>query len=191
MILVYEYMSYGSLDTYLSSSDLSWNQRLRICIGAARGLNYIHDPSGNPHRVVHGDIKSANVLLDQNWNAKFVADFGPSTIGTPGYCDPLYMETYSLTKEYDVYSFGVVLFEVLSGRLCGEYSKGMLKEIRVPFWKKCYEENKLEEIIFNSIRQQISPDCLERLSGIAYQCLNRCRENRPSMAEVVRELVVS
>lgn len=204
VILVYENMSYGSLDEHLSSSDLSWIQRLRICIGAARGLNYLHDPSSTQQPIIHCDIKSANVLLDQNWNAK-VTDFGlskigpansnqqhslliTSALGTPGYCDPLFLETYQLTKESDVYSFGVVLFEVLCGRLC--VSNGQIR-FYVPFWIKCYEENKLQEIISNSILEQISPDCLERFSGIAYQCLSRLRENRPSMAEVVRELEVA
>ncbi|KAJ0802444.1 putative protein kinase RLK-Pelle-CrRLK1L-1 family [Helianthus annuus] len=129
MILVYEYASRGSLDRYLSDvSTLTWIQRLRICVGAARGLR---DPMWTQQRVLHRDIKSANILLDEKWIVK-VSDFGLSKIspanqaytylvsnvvGTPGYCNPLYWELGFLSKEYDVYSFGVVLFEILCGRL--------------------------------------------------------------------------
>ncbi|CAI9293519.1 unnamed protein product [Lactuca saligna] len=98
-ILVYEYASRRSLDSYLNKDDLIWIQRLNICIGAARGLAYLHNPFGTQQRVLHRDIKSSNILLDENWNAK-ISDLG------------------LLTKESDVYSFGVVLFEVLCGRLC-------------------------------------------------------------------------
>nr|GEY54035.1 protein kinase-like domain, phloem protein 2-like protein [Tanacetum cinerariifolium] len=127
MILIYEYASGGSLDHLLSSADLTWAQRLRICIDAAKGLSFLHDPNGTQQRVLHCDIKSANILLDENMTAK-VSDFGLSkmgpanqqysllitgALGTPGYCDPVFLETYSLTKESDVYSFGVVLLEIL------------------------------------------------------------------------------
>nr|XP_043630404.1 putative receptor-like protein kinase At5g39000 [Erigeron canadensis] len=137
MILGYEYASRGSLDSYLPDPRLTWTQRLKICVGAARGLNYLHDPRGAQQRLLHRDIKSANFLLDENWIVK-VSDFGLSkaapanqaqtvvvsnALGTHGYCDPLYMEEGFLSKESDVYSFGVVLFEVLCGRLCFECTK--------------------------------------------------------------------
>lgn len=140
-IIVYEYLSNKSLDLNLGNTNLTWNQRLHICIGAARGIQYLHDPSDIVlhHRVIHRDIKSANILLDHNWKAK-VSDFGLSkfgpanqqftflfsnVVGTFRYCDPLYMQCGYLTKESDVYSFGVVLFEVLCGRLCVEkYNDG-------------------------------------------------------------------
>nr|XP_043615731.1 probable receptor-like protein kinase At2g39360 [Erigeron canadensis] len=79
-ILVYEHAKYGSLDKYLSNPELSWIQRLKISLGAARGFNYLHDEVGPQHRVLHRDIKSANILLDENWEAK-VSDFGLSKIG--------------------------------------------------------------------------------------------------------------
>ncbi|GJZ34992.1 kinase-like domain, phloem protein 2-like protein [Tanacetum coccineum] len=134
MILIYDYASRGSLGRYLNSADLTWTQRLRICLDAAKGLSFLHDPHGTQQRVLHCDIKSANILLDKNMAAK-VSDFGLSkmgpadqqysllitgALGTPGYCDPVFLETYSLTKESDVYSFGVVLLEILSGKLCVE-----------------------------------------------------------------------
>ncbi|KAL4577206.1 hypothetical protein LXL04_013311 [Taraxacum kok-saghyz] len=79
-ILVYEYVSKRSLDMYLNNTDLSWTERLKICIGAARGLAYLHNPSGTQQRVLHRDIKSSNILLDENWNAK-ISDLGLSKFG--------------------------------------------------------------------------------------------------------------
>ncbi|GJT14468.1 kinase-like domain, phloem protein 2-like protein [Tanacetum coccineum] len=201
MILIYQYASQGSLDRILNDANLTWTQRLKICLGAAKGLGFLHDPNGSQQRVIHRDIKSANILLDEILNAK-VSDFGlsrispanqkytflvTSPVGTPGYCDPLYMDAYQLTKESDVYSFGVVLFEVLCGRVCYEYSNGNLK-VFVHFWKKCYEQNKLDEIIFPDIRHQLDPSSFKTFVDIAYQCLQKTREQRPTMSVVVEKL---
>lgn len=127
-ILVYEYAANGSLDRHLSSTTLTWLQRLKICLDVAMGLAYLHDHKGTQRRVLHRDIKSANILLYDNWKAK-LSDLGLSKLGpanqrhtvlfthvagTPGYCDPQYMQMYALTKESDIYSFGVVLFELLN-----------------------------------------------------------------------------
>ncbi|GJT10081.1 kinase-like domain, phloem protein 2-like protein [Tanacetum coccineum] len=109
---------------------------------------------------------------------------------TPGYCDPLYMETYSLTKESDVYSFGVVLFEVMCGRLCVENSNGRLN-VYVPSWRKSYEENKLNEIILQDLIQQMNPSSLKTFSDIAFRCLRKAREERPTMSRVVEELEIA
>lgn len=200
-ILVYEYVSNGSLDNYLTSNTLTWAQRLKISIGAARGLEYLHNPLGTQQRVLHRDVKSANVLLDQFWEAK-IADFGLSKIGpanqeftflvsnavgTFGYCDPLYMETNILTKESDVYSFGVVLFEVLCGRMCmgkpGDKHRLLTKLVQIS-----YDQGTLDDIIFHGLREQMEPNSLRTFSSIAYRCLRREREERPAMAEVLEEL---
>ncbi|PWA89349.1 protein kinase-like domain-containing protein [Artemisia annua] len=118
MILVYEYYaSGGSLEEHLSSPDLSWNQRLRICIGAARGLQQRHYPGdGILQRVFHGEINSGAILLDRNWNAKVANFYKSGPVGTPGFVDRPSMNTYHLTKGSFVYEFGAVLFEVLCGR---------------------------------------------------------------------------
>nr|XP_043630405.1 probable serine/threonine-protein kinase PBL23 [Erigeron canadensis] len=182
MILVYEYASRGSLDRYLSDISLTWIQRLKICVGAARGLSFLHDPVETQQRLIHRDIKSANILLDENWTAK-ISDFGLSkvgpanqaqtylisnAVGTHGYCDPLYWETGFLSKESDVYSFGVVLFEILCGRLCFEYHNGELSNILVPKWRRCYDEKSLEEIILEGLKEQMEPGSLSSFSAIAY-----------------------
>ncbi|CAH1438627.1 unnamed protein product [Lactuca virosa] len=204
-IIVYEHEGRGSLDKYLATDHLTWVQRLLICLGAARGLNYLHTGVGEGHRVLHRDIKSSNVLLDENWEAK-ISDFGLSKIGptnqeftflvtnaagTFGYVDPLYVSTGVLTKESDVYSFGVILFEVLCGRLAmiGKYDDerrflSHLAQLR-------YEEGKLDEIIFPGILKQIKPDSLRVFSRIANQCLKIDRKQRPTMAMVIEQLQTS
>ncbi|PWA72196.1 Phloem protein 2-like protein [Artemisia annua] len=204
MILIYEYASRGSLDRILNNPTLTWTQRLKICLDAAKGLSFLHDPNGSQQRVIHCDIKSANILLDENLNAK-VSDFGLSKIspanqkitflvtnpvGTPGYCDPLYMDDYQLTKESDVYSFGVVLFEVLCGRVCYEHSDGNFM-VLVHIWKRCYEQKKLDEIIFPDLKHQQDPSSVETFVDIAYQCLQKTREQRPTMSVVVEKLKVA
>ncbi|XP_071739326.1 receptor like protein kinase S.2-like [Rutidosis leptorrhynchoides] len=141
MILVYEFLINGSLDDYLAIAErkikLNWCQRLRICLDIAEGLKYIHTNMEGKPRIIHRDIKSANILLDKNWNAK-IADFGLSkfhpkdqqastiltkhAVGTEVYLDPEYMTTGRYKKESDVYSFGVVMFEILSGRLAYDWT---------------------------------------------------------------------
>lgn len=107
--------------------------------------------------------------------------------GTPGYCDPLYVETGYLTKESDVYSFGVVLFEVLCGRLCyAHYDDG--RRFLSKLAQSCYEENKMRTIVLDCLQDQISPDCLDKFSKIAYQCLQRNHYQRPLVAEIIQEL---
>ncbi|KAL7617475.1 hypothetical protein Lser_V15G03167 [Lactuca serriola] len=138
-IIVYENASRGSLDRYLSDNGLSWIKRLEICIDIASGLDILHGGGVTQEVVIHRDIKSSNILLDDDWKAK-ITDFGLSMIspinkdidfvieniayGTLGYCDPLYIEIGFLTNESDIYTFGVVLFEILCGRLVHEYKNG-------------------------------------------------------------------
>ncbi|XP_076881949.1 receptor-like protein kinase ANXUR2 [Bidens hawaiensis] len=154
-------------------------------------------------RLIHCDVKGGNILLDDHWNAK-VADFGFSILGptneqqstiitlaagTQGYIDPLYRMTNTLTKESDVYSFGVVLVEVFCGALCYAYSNGFVRYNLVPTWKECYEQKKLNDIIFNHPTiQPLEQSALKIFSDIAYRCLKESREDRPKMADVVTKL---
>ncbi|KAL7616672.1 hypothetical protein Lser_V15G03318 [Lactuca serriola] len=206
MILVYEYARHGSLDTYLCDTlmavRLSWLQLLKICIDVASALDYLHNHIAEKHRIIHRDIKSANILLVENWNAK-LADFGLSRIGlanqqntfvisnpagTHGYCDPQYEKTGFLTKESDVFSFGVVLFEVLCGRLACVSSYHDERRFLHHLARTCYKNGQLENIIDKRISKDIKPQALFKYSAIAYQCLQETREDRPTISEVVLQL---
>ncbi|KAK1414180.1 hypothetical protein QVD17_29921 [Tagetes erecta] len=201
MILVYEYMSHGTLEDHLHCSriSLSWMQRLTICIGAARGLDYLHTGTGIKHGVVHRDVKSSNILLHDDWAAK-ISDFGLSKIcpknqqtthvntnvkGTFGYLDPDYFYTGKLTRKSDVYAFGVVLFEVLCGK------RAVDRRIDEEQWglavwaQKSIKEGRLKEIVDDNIRGVISPKCLKVFAEIAKRCLHKQPKQRPTMAEVV------
>ncbi|KAI3511139.1 hypothetical protein L1887_18283 [Cichorium endivia] len=206
MILIYEYANHGSLDTYLRDTAMSggpsWPQLLKICIGVASALDYLHNHVAEKHRIIHRDIKSANILLDENWNAK-LSDFGLSRIGlanqqntfvitnlagTHGYCDPQYEKTGFLTKESDVYSFGVVLFEVLCGRLACDFSYSDERRFLHHLARTSYKNGDLDKIINHGIKKDIKPNTLITFSAIAYQCLQKTREKRPTIAEVVSQL---
>ncbi|KAL7601274.1 hypothetical protein Lser_V15G22756 [Lactuca serriola] len=200
-ILVYEYASRRSLDSYLNTDDLTWNQRLQICVGAARGLAYLHNPGRTQQRVLHRDIKSSNILLDESWNAKIsdlgLSKFAPANqqhtflvtnvVGTLGYCDPLYIETGLLTKESDVYSFGVVLFEVLCGRLSISNKNGIHQSL-TELVRHYYPQNKISDLIYSNIKDGMNPRSLDAFITIAYMCLKRDLEERPLMADVLRIL---
>ncbi|CAI9269276.1 unnamed protein product [Lactuca saligna] len=206
MILVYEYASNGSLDTYLRDTSISvrpsWTQLLKICIDVASALDYLHNHVAEKHRIIHRDIKAANVLLDENWNAK-LADFGLSRIGlanqpntfvitnlagTYGYCDPQYEKTGFLTKESDVYSFGVVLFEVLCGRLACDFSYNDERRFLHHLVRASYKSGDIDKIIDPKIRKDIKPSTLLKFSAISSQCLEKTREKRPAIAEVAFQL---
>ncbi|KAF5776749.1 putative protein kinase RLK-Pelle-CrRLK1L-1 family [Helianthus annuus] len=201
MILVYEYMSHGTLEDHLHKrqTPLSWVQRLKICIGAARGLEYLHTGTGIKHGVVHRDVKSSNILLDDSWEAK-ISDFGLSKIcpknrqttyvntgvkGTFGYLDPDYFYTGKLTRKSDVYAFGVVLFEVLCGKRAVD-SRIHEEHWGLAVWaQESIKEGRLKQIVDTSIRGSVSPKCLKEFAQLAKQCLHKDPKQRPTMAKVV------
>ncbi|KAM7462747.1 hypothetical protein LguiA_030868 [Lonicera macranthoides] len=211
MILIYEYMVRGTLAEHLYTTGkdgrtftptLSWVQRLKICIGAAHGLDYLHTGTGIKHRVIHRDVKSSNILLDENWAAK-ISDFGLSKIGptshscsqvstkvkgTFGYLDPEYFLTHRLTRKSDVYAFGVVLFEVLCGRRALDVRLDVEQRGLAGWAQHCIKEGTLDRIIDPFLRGEISSNSLSTFVQIADQCLHIFSKKRPSVAEVVASL---
>ncbi|XP_076953405.1 putative serine/threonine-protein kinase PBL28 [Bidens hawaiensis] len=199
-ILVYKYESNASLDKHINNKDLSWNQRLRICLDVARGLNYLHYGVGCCEQILHRDVKSANILVDENWKAK-ISDFGLAKVsptnmkssyvisdvcGTRGYIAPEYCINGYLTPKCDVYSFGIVLWEVLCGRLAHvEYNdEPLVLSILVG---RHYISNTLCSIIPSYIHNHINTASLLIFSNIAYQCLKNVEE-RPTMRQVEEQL---
>ncbi|PWA55161.1 serine-threonine/tyrosine-protein kinase catalytic domain-containing protein [Artemisia annua] len=202
--IVYQYAERGSLDQYIrrtrktNSTTLTWLQRLQICVDAARGLDHLHNYVGGHRTIIHRDIKSSNILIDENWVAK-ISDLGLSKLsvtslvatygcGTPGYIEPEYNSTGVVTKKSDVYSFGVVLFEVLCGRLCLIESEDGFRLSSISA-KYHYKKNSLDKIMDDSLREHIGSYSMTKFAAIAYRCLHDDREQRPAMDVVVKELV--
>lgn len=202
LILVYEYMENGSLNSHLYGRDfvpLSWKQRLGICIGAAKGLCYLH--TGAKQSIIHRDVKTANILLDGNLVPK-VADFGISkkgplldkshvttnVKGSFGYVDPEYFRTKFLTKKSDVYSFGVLLIEVICGKPALDYARPT-QQMNLAIWAlSCDKEGTFHELVDPYLIGRVNMDSLNKVSKLAWKCLEESRVNRPPMGYVLCEL---
>ncbi|KAL8041831.1 hypothetical protein ABFX02_09G009400 [Erythranthe guttata] len=206
LILVYEYMAYGTLADHIyklarrgdECPSLTWQQRLAICIGAGRGLDYLH----TGHSLIHRDVKASNILLDENFIAK-VSDFGlaknlsrtklqshvsTKVKGTFGYFDPNYFITGKLTRKSDTYAFGVILLEVLSGRPAVDFRIAENERILTKWARENISNGNADQILASNLRGKISEDSLKAFVGIAERCLHDEPKKRPTMAQVVLQL---
>ncbi|XP_071729382.1 uncharacterized protein [Rutidosis leptorrhynchoides] len=201
MILIYEYASNGSLENYLGNpnnlTNLTWSQRIQICLDIAHGLSYLHSKTEEKEMIIHRDMKSANVLLDGNWVAK-IADFGLSKLalkgqqgsalvtehiaGTNLYLDPEYNKT--------------VLFEVLCGRLA--YDSSYVGGLPLTVAGQAFNMERLKKMVDPKLMEAdaniiqitggLDQDSLETFIAIAYQCLAETQALRPKIEVIIKEL---
>ncbi|CAM6091585.1 unnamed protein product [Calypogeia fissa] len=203
-ILIYAYVSNGTLRHHLygdkSRKCLDWRTRLDIALNAARGLEYLHTDC-NP-RIIHRDVKSSNILVDENMIAK-VADFGISKLapegvfsgvdtllkGTPGYFDPEYFITHRLTQKSDVYSFGVVLLEIISGRhpYVDDLPDGSSATL-IQWLQQSLNVGSAMDIVDPSLIGKFSVDSMNKVLSIAISSIDLVTGRRPDMKQVVRAL---
>ncbi|CAO2815056.1 unnamed protein product [Amaranthus hypochondriacus] len=202
-MLVYEYVDNGNLEQWLHGdvdgvSPLSWDIRMKIAIGTAKGLAYLHE--GLEPKVVHRDVKSSNILLDKNWNAK-VSDFGLAKLlgseasyvttrvmGTFGYVSPEYASTGMLSEGSDVYSFGVLLMELITGRCPVDYSKPPGEMNLVDWFKGMVANRRAEEMLDPLIDVKPSSRALKRVLLICLRCIDLDANHRPKMGQIVHML---
>ncbi|PWA60963.1 protein kinase-like domain-containing protein [Artemisia annua] len=199
-IVVNKYEAKGSLDNYLDDpSSLTWLQRLQICLRVARALNYIHYEEKRDFSVIHRNIKSSKILLDDNFVPKLAGfNLSMTTVasrrgrlciddpcGSAGYVDPTYAKTGSVTHKSDIYAFGVILFEVLFGMKAITNNR----DIKLAnLAKSGYENEQLDNWILSGLRTQMAFESLKIFSDTAYDCLKEHRAGRPSIHTVVMKL---
>ncbi|KAK1631631.1 hypothetical protein QYE76_005946 [Lolium multiflorum] len=200
-MLVYEFVPNGTLFHLIHGNHgryISLATRLGIAIESADALTYLHSSASTP--ILHGDVKSPNILLDGNHSAK-VSDFGASILaptdesqfvtlvqGTCGYLDPEYMQTCYLTDKSDVYSFGVVLVELLTGKIPFNLDAPEKEKSLAMMFMSAMKENRLADILDDQVKHDDNMEILEEIAELAKQCLDMCGDNRPSMKEVTEKL---
>ncbi|PIN23575.1 Serine/threonine protein kinase [Handroanthus impetiginosus] len=184
-LLVYEYVSNGTLFQHIHSKEilswLSWENRLRIASEAADALSYLHSAASIP--IIHRDVKSANILLDEYYTAK-ISDFGASRLisldktevttlvqGTLGYLDPAYFQTSQLTEKSDVYSFGVVLAELLTGERVVDVGRSQEHPNLTGYFITALEENRLFQILEPRVVREGSLEQLQAVAELIKRCL--------------------
>ncbi|XP_059630826.1 putative wall-associated receptor kinase-like 16 [Cornus florida] len=201
-LLVYEFITNGTLSDHIHNEDratlVSWEIRLKIAAEAAGALAYLH--SATSPAIIHRDIKSTNILLDNTYAAK-VSDFGASRLvplghtqlttlvqGTFGYLDPEYFHSSQLTEKSDVYSFGVVLAELLTGEKAISFDRQEKDRNLAMYFVSSMKEDRLFHILDKRMLNDGSFDELKEVAKLAKRCLRVNGEDRPTMKEVATEL---
>ncbi|XP_043691471.1 G-type lectin S-receptor-like serine/threonine-protein kinase LECRK3 isoform X1 [Telopea speciosissima] len=199
-LLVYEFMSNGSLASFLfGSSSPDWYQRTQIAYGIARGLMYLHEECSIP--VIHCDIKPQNTLLDDSYTAR-ISDFGLAKLlmtdqsrtrtairGTKGYVAPEWFRHMPITVKVDVYSFGVMLMEIICCRKNVELEMGGDERAILTDWADdCYQEGRLDALVENDMEAMNDMGRLEKLLKVAIWCIQEEPSLRPTMRKVVQML---
>lgn len=201
-VLVYEYMPRGSLENQLFrrfSASLPWLTRLKIALGAAKGLAFLHEAE---KPIIYRDFKASNILLDSDFTPK-LSDFGLAkdgpegddthvstrVMGTQGYAAPEYIMTGHLTAASDVYSFGVVLLELLTGRRSMDKNRPP-REQNLAEWARpqLQSQRRLTRLMDPRLESQYSEDGAQKAALLAYQCLSHRPKSRPTMSVVVKTL---
>ncbi|RZR81754.1 hypothetical protein BHM03_00008048 [Ensete ventricosum] len=188
--------------THISADQkpLSWYTRMRIAHGAAQGLEYLHEKANPP--VIYRDLKSSNILLDEDFNAKLsdsgFARLGPMgdkvhvssmVMGTDGYCAPEYARTDQLTVKSDVYSFGVVVLELITGRRVIDASKPTNEQNLVAWALPMFRDQKrYPELVDPLLQRDYPAKGLSQAVAVAAMCLQEEASVRPLMADVVKAL---
>ncbi|KAL4353837.1 hypothetical protein GQ457_06G041740 [Hibiscus cannabinus] len=201
-LLVYEFMPRGSLENHLfrRSLPLPWSIRMKVALGAAKGLAFLHEEAQRP--VIYRDFKTSNILLDADYNAK-LSDFGLAkdgpegdkshvstrVMGTYGYAAPEYVMTGHLTSKSDVYSFGVVLLEMLTGRRSMDKNRPN-GEHNLVEWARPHlgDKRSFFRILDPRLEGHFSIKGAQKAAQLAAQCLSRDPKARPRMSEVVETL---
>ncbi|KAB2612917.1 LRR receptor-like serine/threonine-protein kinase [Pyrus ussuriensis x Pyrus communis] len=198
--LIYEYMANGNLREHLSGSRsniLSWGGRLQIAIEAAQGLEYLHYGCNPP--IIHRDVKSTNILLNENFEAK-LSDFGisrsfpiedgthitTSVAGTPGYLDPEYYASYRLNKESDVYSFGIVMLEIITGRPV--FSRTHERSYISEWFSFMLQKGDIYSLVDPRLEGNFNTNSVWKAVEIANACISPTAIKRLSMSQVVMDL---
>ncbi|XP_038698053.1 uncharacterized protein LOC119995614 [Tripterygium wilfordii] len=201
-LLVYEFVPNCNLYDHIHGQDgihfLSWENRLRIAAETASALAYLHSATSIP--IIHRDVKSANILLDNNYTAK-VSDFGASRLipldesqvttlvqGTFGYLDPEYFQTSQLTEKSDVYSFGVVLLELLTGAKAVSFERPETERSLPSHFVLSMQQNRLFQILEAQIATEDNREQIIAIAKLAERCLTLKGCKRPRMKQVAVEL---
>jgi serine/threonine protein kinase len=201
-LLVYEFVPKGTLFKYIhresNASIMQWDSRLRIAAETADALSYLHSAASTP--IIHRDVKSSNILLDDDFTAK-VSDFGTSRLvprdqkelvtvvqGTLGYLDPEYLQTNQLTEKSDVYSFGVVLVELLTGGDVLSFNRSENERSLAMYFLSSLKDDRLFEVLENHIVEGGNEEQIKEVVELAKRCLRVKGDERPTMKEVAMEL---